>query len=326
MKLNKYQGPLPEGSKQLDTNEEIYNAEGSISAGHFDGLVEGIEKVSLGSLLGTTGVIISIPVDGDSMMGAGLTDGSSALINVNPNQVQNGDCVAVFYKGCYNLKYLRIEDDALWLIPDNPNMAPMKFLAPEKPDICGVCIGALLPRQRLNKHRFEKIVNEAKKIEVYGAQYKAEDSDVKTDVIQKPTMTLEERRRIVFKESLLELFDAKDDTGELIFKRKVHWLAVFHVAVERGYAIEQHYADFDDYLKHISITHATCKYDKDLVSKYDVGVYHLSIEQWTDKIFFEKNIGKKPRPFHEMVKVATKFMDILDEKLEALSSDDDSAM
>ncbi len=325
IEVKPYEGPWPEGMKILDANEELYVVNGSISAGPFSGQAEGLEKTTLGSFFGITGPIVTIPVDGDSMIGAGILDGGIALIDQDVSHMQNGDCVAVNYDGGFTLKYIRKEEGVMWLIPDNPSMSPMKFLPPEEPKICGVCLTAFPPRPRLNIHRFENIMRETKKVRVYGAQYKAEDGDVKADVIQKPTMTLEERRRMAFKESLLELFNAKDDTGELIFRRKTHWLAVFHVAIERGYAADQHYTDFDDYLKLIGVTHATYEYDKNLVSKYDVGVYHLSIEQWTDKMFFEKNIGKKPRPFHEMVKVATRFMDILDEKLGAQSLNDDSA-
>ena len=104
IEVKRYEGPWPESARILDPEEKVLLATGAIGAGPFTGVVEGLENVALGSLLGNMGTLVTIPVDGDSMSGAGILDGDTAVLDIDVSRVQNGDCVAVKYDGGFSLK------------------------------------------------------------------------------------------------------------------------------------------------------------------------------------------------------------------------------
>jgi len=308
--VNQYDGPWPEEARFVEPGDEVLLATGAIGAGPFTGVVEGLEKVALGSLLGTTGTLVLIPVDGDSMSGAGILDGDIAVLDIDVQRVQNGDCVAVRYDGGFSLKYIRQDDEATWLIPDNPNLKPMKFVAPEKPEICGICIAALSRRPRLSQDRFVRIKRSALGVDVVG-----------NEAADAPGLLMVERgkemqRRMAFRKSLVDLFNRKGSNGKPIFTKKVQWVAVFRAAIERGFAFEQDYAGFEDYLKFIELPDLPVPFDKDLLRKTDFGVYHLPIKEWTAELYIDCNMAKTAQPFFATNDVANTFLEILDGNLQ----------
>ena len=309
IEVKRYEGPWPESARILDPEEKVLLATGAIGAGPFTGVVEGLEKVALGSLLGTMGKLVTIPVDGDSMSGAGILDGDIAVLDIDVSRVQNGDCVAVKYDGGFSLKYIRQDEEATWLIPDNPNLKPMKFVAPEKPEICGICIAAISRRPRLSKDRFVRIRSSAQGVDVFGQEVGAGTN------LRMMERGKEMQRRMAFRKSLVELFNRKDCKGQLLFTKKVQWVAIFRVAIERGFAFEQDYASFEDYLKFIELTDLPVPFDKNVVRKNDFGVYHMPISEWTSERYIEKNMAKVAKPFFEMNNIANTFLEILDRNM-----------
>ena len=309
IEVKRYEGPWPEGARVLEPGDEVLLATGAIGAGPFTGVVEGLEKVALGSLLGTMGTLVTIPVDGDSMSGAGILDGDIAVLDIDVSRVQNGDCVAVKYDGGFSLKYIRQDEEATWLIPDNPNLKPMKFVAPEKPEICGICIAAFSQRPRLSQDRFVRIRSSALGVDVVGDEVGSGTS------IRMMERGKEMQRRMAFRKSLVELFNRKDCKGQLLFTKKVQWVAIFRVAIERGFAFELDYASFEDYLKFIELTDLPVPFDKTVVRKNDFGVYHMPIKEWTAERYIERNMAKVAKPFFEMSDVANTFLEILDRNL-----------
>lgn len=309
IEVKRYEGPWPEGARFLEPGDEVLLATGAIGAGPFTGVVEGLEKVALGSLLGTMGKLVTIPVDGDSMSGAGILDGDIAVLDIDVSRVQNGDCVAVKYDGGFSLKYIRQDEEATWLIPDNPNLKPMMFVAPEKPEICGICIAAISRRPRLSKDRFVRIRSSAQGVDVFGQEVGAGTN------LRMMERGKEMQRRMAFRKSLVELFNRKDCKGQLLFTKKVQWVAIFRVAIERGFAFEQDYASFEDYLKFIELTDLPVPFDKNVVRKNDFGVYHMPISEWTSERYIEKNMAKVAKPFFEMNNIANTFLEILDRNM-----------
>ena len=309
IEVKRYEGPWPEGARILEPGDEVLLATGAIGAGPFTGVVEGLEKVALGSLLGTMGTLVTIPVDGDSMSGAGILDGDIAVLDIDVSRVQNGDCVAVKYDGGFSLKYIRQDEEATWLIPDNPNLKPMKFVAPEKPEICGICIAAFSQRPRLSQDRFVRIRSSALGVDVVGNK---EGSGTSIRMMERGK---EMQRRMAFRKSLVELFNRKGSNGKPLFMKKVQWVAIFRVAIERGFAFEQDYAGFEDYLKFIELTDLPVPFDKNVVRKNDFGVYHMPISEWTSERYIEKNMAKTAQPFFATNDVANTFLEILDENL-----------
>ncbi len=309
IEVKRYEGPWPEGARILEPGDEVLLATGAIGAGPFTGVVEGLEKVALGSLLGTMGTLVTIPVDGDSMSGAGILDGDIAVLDIDVSRVQNGDCVAVKYDGGFSLKYIRQDEEATWLIPDNPNLKPMKFVAPEKPEICGICIAAFSQRPRLSQDRFARIRSSALGVDVFGNKEGSGTS------IRMMECGKEMQRRMAFRKSLVELFNRKGSNGKPLFMKKVQWVAIFRVAIERGFAFEQDYASFEDYLKFIELTDLPVPFDKNVVRKNDFGVYHMPISEWTSERYIEKNMAKVAKPFFEMNNIANTFLEILDRNM-----------
>ena len=309
IEVKRYEGPWPEGARILEPGDEVLLATGAIGAGPFTGVVEGLEKVALGSLLGTMGTLVTIPVDGDSMSGAGILDGDIAVLDIDVSRVQNGDCVAVKYDGGFSLKYIRQDEEATWLIPDNPNLKPMKFVAPEKPEICGICIAAFSQRPRLSQDRFVRIRSSAQGVDVFGQE---EGSGTSLRMVERGK---EMQRRMAFRKSLVELFNRKGTNGKPLFTKKVQWVAIFRVAIERGFAFELDYASFEDYLKFIELTDLPVPFDKNVVRKNDFGVYHMPISEWTSERYIEKNMAKVAKPFFEMNNIANTFLEILDRNM-----------
>jgi hypothetical protein len=125
----------------------------------------------------------------------------------------------------------------------------------------------------------------------------------------------EMQRRMAFRKSLVELFNRKNSKGQLLFTKKVQWVAIFRVAIKRGFAFEQDYASFEDYLKFIELTDLPVPFDKNVVRKNDFGVYHMPISEWTSERYIEKNMAKVAKPFFEMNNIANTFLEILDRNM-----------
>ncbi len=64
-------------------------------------------------------------VKGSSMQDAGIMDGDILVIDKSL-EPQDGDTAVCFIDGEFTLKYIRLESDAVYLIPANPNFKPIK--------------------------------------------------------------------------------------------------------------------------------------------------------------------------------------------------------
>lgn len=64
-------------------------------------------------------------VKGTSMQDAGINDGDILVIDKSL-EPQNGDTAVCFLDGEFTLKYIRIEPDAVYLVPANPKFNPIK--------------------------------------------------------------------------------------------------------------------------------------------------------------------------------------------------------
>jgi DNA polymerase V len=64
-------------------------------------------------------------VKGSSMQDAGIVDGDILVIDKSLDP-QNGDTAICFIDGEFTLKYIKIEPDAVYLIPANSNFKPIK--------------------------------------------------------------------------------------------------------------------------------------------------------------------------------------------------------
>lgn len=64
-------------------------------------------------------------VKGTSMQDAGISDGDILIIDKSL-QPKDGDTAVCFIDGEFTLKYIRIEPEAIFLVPANPEFKPIK--------------------------------------------------------------------------------------------------------------------------------------------------------------------------------------------------------
>jgi len=64
-------------------------------------------------------------VKGDSMIEAGIYDGDILIIDKSL-EPRDGDMAVCFIDGDFTLKYIKIEDKIVWLIPANKQYQPIK--------------------------------------------------------------------------------------------------------------------------------------------------------------------------------------------------------
>jgi DNA polymerase V len=65
-------------------------------------------------------------VSGDSMRDEGLEDGDILIVDKSL-EPHNGDTVVCFIDGDFTLKYIRIENGEVWLVPANPAYQTIKI-------------------------------------------------------------------------------------------------------------------------------------------------------------------------------------------------------
>lgn len=64
-------------------------------------------------------------VKGSSMQDAGILDGDILVIDKSM-EPQDGDTAVCYLDGEFTLKYIKMEPDAVWLVPANPKFQPIK--------------------------------------------------------------------------------------------------------------------------------------------------------------------------------------------------------
>ncbi len=64
-------------------------------------------------------------VKGDSMIDAGVHDGDVLIIDKSL-EPKDGDMAVCFIDGEFTIKYIKIEEKVIWLVPANKNFHPIK--------------------------------------------------------------------------------------------------------------------------------------------------------------------------------------------------------
>ena len=86
-------------------------------------------------------------VKGASMQDAGIVDGDILVIDKSI-EPQDGDTAVCFIDGEFTLKYIKIEADAVYLIPANPNFQPIKVTEDNNFCIWGVVTFSIKSHKR----------------------------------------------------------------------------------------------------------------------------------------------------------------------------------
>lgn len=90
-------------------------------------------------------------VRGSSMIDAGIEDGDLLVIDKSL-EPQDGDTAVCFIDGEFTLKYIRIEKNAVYLIPANPEFSPIRVTEENNFCIWGVVTFSI----KDHKHRQRK--------------------------------------------------------------------------------------------------------------------------------------------------------------------------
>ncbi len=164
---------LPE--YQIDADEMVTVVRGNINAGSPDDSVSSEDISMVANIFGAIGPVVFVSVRGDSMIGANIFDGDTAVIDKG-RLVNDGDLVAARYQGGYTLKYINIDfaNRCTRLIPDNPDYTPMQFEEGQEPEILGVCIVTFSYKKHLSAVRRDEILRESSNIKRFGHETRRE--------------------------------------------------------------------------------------------------------------------------------------------------------
>lgn len=86
-------------------------------------------------------------VKGTSMQDAGIVDGDILVIDKSL-EPKDGDTAVCYIDGEFTLKYIKIEPDAVWLIPANSNFQPIKITEENNFCIWGVVTYSIKSHKR----------------------------------------------------------------------------------------------------------------------------------------------------------------------------------
>ena len=89
-------------------------------------------------------------VRGESMKDAGILDGDILVIDKSL-EPQDGDTAVCYVDGEFTLKHIKIEKDAVYLIPANPDFKPIRITAENNFCIWGIVTYSIKDHQR--RHR-----------------------------------------------------------------------------------------------------------------------------------------------------------------------------
>lgn len=121
----------------VDTTSELELplADGGIQAGFPSPAQDYIDlKIDLNKeLVGNPSTTFYGRVKGSSMIDAGIEDGDLLVIDKSL-EPRDGDTAVCFIDGEFTLKYIRIAEDGLYLVPANPQFKPLKVT--EENDFC----------------------------------------------------------------------------------------------------------------------------------------------------------------------------------------------
>ena len=86
-------------------------------------------------------------VKGSSMQDAGIMDGDILIIDKSLDP-HDGDTAVCFIDGEFTLKYIKIEPDAMYLVPANSNFKPLKITQENNFSIWGVVTYSIKSHKR----------------------------------------------------------------------------------------------------------------------------------------------------------------------------------
>lgn len=138
------------------------------------------------------------------------------------------------------------------------------------------------------------------------------------DSLEKVKKLTHELQNTIFQQGLTQLFNVVDSRGKPLFTHKVHWTAIFRVAVDLGFTIDNDFAYFTRNVEsmHFANYPEKAHVSQDSLRKAYTGVYTHPLNEWTIEKYTSQNVtsnGKAPKgkPFENMLAIAQRFRQIL---------------
>ena len=136
-------------SAQTATELELTLVDGGIAAGFPSPAQDYIDlKIDLNKeLITNPSSTFYGRVKGTSMQDAGIKDGDILVIDKSL-EPKDGDTAVCYIDGEFTLKYIKIEPDAVWLVPANPKFQPIKVTEENNFCIWGVVTYSIKSHKR----------------------------------------------------------------------------------------------------------------------------------------------------------------------------------
>lgn len=118
---------------------EVPFVEGGITAG-FPSPADDFKEVRISldkTLIKNTDATFYARVKGQSMMGAGIDDGDLLIVDKSL-EPQNNKIAVCFLDGEFTVKRLKVEKDAVYLVPENEDYKPIKVTKENQLIIWGI--------------------------------------------------------------------------------------------------------------------------------------------------------------------------------------------
>lgn len=138
MPINK-KGSLSFFRPDLESGNSIANVDHGVSAGFPSPALDFMEnRIDLNAVLAENPLAtFFVKVDGHSMTGAGIND-KDVLVVDRSLAAANNSIAVCFIDGEFTVKRIKIEKDALWLMPENSAYLPIKVEESNQFTIWGV--------------------------------------------------------------------------------------------------------------------------------------------------------------------------------------------
>ena len=126
-----------------------------------------------------------------------------------------------------------------------------------------------------------------------------------------PVSPLRTKTEDAIRECILQLMNEKDDNGKFLFKNKSHWQAVYRIIVDKALGIaDGDYVGFERLARWIQPENCRVPFSLYALKHITNTNFTKPFSKWVyDKAYF-----KKRKPYDDMVAMAVRFKNLLEER------------
>ena len=106
------------------------------------------------------------------------------------------------------------------------------------------------------------------------------------------------------------LMEEKDEKGNYLVNKGNHWIAIFRIIVDKGLGVSNtDYLGFCNMIESMKPEGFRVPLKQDNLKAISKTIYHKSFDKWK----YDSSYNSKRKPYDDMVAVATRFKEILEE-------------